>query len=290
MKETKLKQYLYEHPHLLDDAFEVSLTEANKWAKDNKLSAMDVIALAKEKHPDISSEKWTAFEKVAKQSEQKSKQDKKGSIVHIRWWQVAVAAIILIVLTFTLVPPARAFAESVIRYIVSIFDGGIDIHQDGEIIVHGTVSPEDHYSPSDDEDDDEIDYLETTFSNLSEFTSFTGYHPIRIMSDKFSIKEIEYQSVPNVFDKLCTTYEYENGVLVYIWEVWGNERGASIFENENDVLIQTTALDERPVIGYVDSVAGECVLEILLEDSNITVMYLGDLDYHDVIENLIYSK
>lgn len=289
MKETKLKQYLYEHPQLLDDAFEVSLTEANKWAKDNKLSAMDVIALAKEKNPDIASEKWTAFEKVAKQSEQKSKQDKKGSIVHIRWWQVAVAAIILIVLTFTLVPPARAFAESVIRYIVSIFEGGVDIHQEGEVITHWTPSPEDYDSTSDDEGDDEIDYLETTFSNLSEFTAYTGYHPIRINSVELTIKEIEYQSVPNVFDKICTTYENENGVQVYIWQVWGNERGASIFENEDDILIQTTALDGKQVIGYVDTINGECVLEIILEDSNITVMYLGELDYRDVLEVLAYS-
>ena len=67
MKDIKLIQYLYSHPYLLNDAFVISLTEANKWAKDNDLSSMDVIALAKEKHPDISPEKWAVFERTGKQ-------------------------------------------------------------------------------------------------------------------------------------------------------------------------------------------------------------------------------
>jgi len=288
MKETKLKQYLYEHPYLLDDAFEVSLTEANKWAKDNKLSAMDVIALAKEKHPDISSEKWEAFEKVAKQSEQKRKQDKKGSIVHIRWWQVAVAAIILIVLTFTLVPPARAFAESVIRYIVSIFDGGIDIQKEDEINIHRTPTPDELVPPT--EDDTDLEYYEATYSDLSSFMNDTGYTPIRLVSDKFRIVDIEYQSYEYLFDQLCVTYENKSGVQIYVWQVWGNERGGTIFENENDILVQTTVLDGKQVIGYVDTVNDEYVLEVLLDESNVTIMYQGHQDYQEILNYLQYTE
>ena len=66
MKKTKLIQYLYGHPYLLNDAFVISLSEANNWAKGNNLSAMDVIALAKEKHRDISPEKWIVFERTGK--------------------------------------------------------------------------------------------------------------------------------------------------------------------------------------------------------------------------------
>jgi hypothetical protein len=286
MKETKLKQYLYEHPHLLDDAFEVSLTEANKWAKENKLSVMDVIALAKEKHPDISSKKWAAFEKVAKQSEQRNKQDKKGSIVHIRWWQVAVAVIILIVLTFTLVPPARAFAESIIRYIVSIFDGGIDIHQEGEMITHWTPSPEELNLTI--ENNTEHNYYSATYPDVATFTAETGYKPVLIISDAFTITNIEYQSVKNAFDSLCITYNY-NEITIYVWQTWGNERGESLFEDENDVLIRTTTLDGKEVIGYEDRNEG-CSLEILLDESNMTIMYFGDLDYVIVLDALQYTE
>ena len=287
MKETKLKQYLYEHPHLLDDAFEVSLTEANKWAKDNKLSAMDVIALAKEKHPDISSEKWAAFEKAAKQSEQK-KQEKKGSIIHIRWWQVAVAAIVLIVLTFTLVPPARAFAESVIRYIVSIFDGGIDIQKEDEINIHRTPTPDELVPPT--EDDTDLEYFEANYPDLSSFMNDTGYTPIRLASDKFRIVDIEYQSYEYLFDQLCVTYENKSGVQIYVWQVWGNERGGTIFENENDILVQTTVLDGKQVIGYVDTVNDEYVLEVLLDESNVTIMYQGHQDYQEILNYLQYTE
>ena len=286
MKRSEPEQYLYEHPNLLDDSFSVSMTEAERWAKEHPASASAFIARAKEKHPEIPEEKWADFEKAAAKQEKTARQ---APVVRFRWWYVAVAAVVLIVLTFTLVPPARAWAESAIRYIVTVLEGGVDITQEGEEIFHGTVSPEDHYLPSDDEDGDEIDYLETTFPNLSEFTAYTGYRPVRIMSDAFSVKEIEYQSVPNVFDKLCTTYESKNGVLVYVWEVWGNERGASIFENENDVLIQTTTLDGKQVVGYVDFTAGECILEVILDDSNLTIMYLGDVDYQEILDALQYS-
>lgn len=66
MMDTKLVQYLYGHPYLLDDAFVISLTEANKWAKDNDLSALDVIAFAKEKYLSIPPETWAIFERTAK--------------------------------------------------------------------------------------------------------------------------------------------------------------------------------------------------------------------------------
>lgn len=290
MKETKLKQYLYEHPHLLDDAFEVSLTEANKWAKDNKLSAMDVIALAKEKHPDISSEKWTAFEKVAKQSEQKSKQDKKGSIVHIRWWQVAVAAIILIVLTFTLVPPARAFAESVIRYIVSIFEGGVDITQEGKSFTHGTPAPESLIPPPPDTINTETDYHAKTYPDVASFIEDTGYHPVVSLSKDLSIKEVEFEWLENAYAELCITYESKNGVLIYIWQIWGNERGGTIFEDENDVLIHTTVLDEREVVGFIDLIDNQCALEVLLDESDLTILYHGDFDYQLILNSLQYME
>ena len=423
MNDAKLKQYLYEHPELLDDAFQGSLNEADRWAEENARSAEEIIALAKAKHPEIPEEKWAAFDKAAAKHR---KSERKAPIVHIRWWQVAVAAVIVIVLTFTLVPPARAWAESVIRYIVTVFDGGIDITKEGESFIHGTPMPEElipsppteidteypntktyqtvsefiqetGYCPvivsAEDLSIKEIQYeweegaygqlgityesqngvlfyiwqfwgdeqggtifqeendvlvqttaldgrqvvgykndadnkyafsilldetsllilyhgdydyqtllnnlqyteeepddtLEITFPGISEFTEKTGYHPVVFVTDAFTVKEVYYQSVPNVFDKSCTTYENENGVQVYIWQVWGNERGASIFENEDDVLIQTTALDGKQVIGYVDTINGECVLEIILEDSNITVMYLGELDYRDVLEVLAYS-
>lgn len=290
MKETKLKQYLYEHPHLLDDAFEVSLTEANKWAKDNKLSAMDVIALAKEKHPDISSEKWEAFEKVAKQSEQKRKQDKKGSIVHIRWWQIAVAAIILIVLTFTLVPPARAFAESVIRYIVSFFDGGVDITQEGKSFTHGTPAPVELISPPSTEIDTETDYQFKTYSSVASFIEDTGYHPVVSLSKDLEIKEIEFEWLEGAYAQLCITYKSQNGVLIYIWQIWGDERGGTIFEDKNDVLVHTTVLDEKEAVGFIDTTDNQCVIEILLEESDLTIMFHGEYDYQVILNSLQYTE
>ena len=133
------------------------------------------------------------------------------------------------------------------------------------------------------------DTLEITFPGISEFTEKTGYHPVVFVTDAFTVKEVYYQSVPNVFDKSCTTYENEQGTCIYFWQTWGNEQGTTIFENEDDVFVQTTALDGRQVVGYADSKNGEYVLAILLEDSNITVMYLGDVNYQEILDALQYS-
>jgi hypothetical protein len=285
MNDAKLKQYLYEHPELLDDAFQGSLNEADRWAEENARSAEEIIALAKAKHPEIPEEKWAAFDKAAAKHR---KSERKAPIVHIRWWQVAVAAVIVIVLTFTLVPPARAFAESVIRYIVSIFDGGIDIQKEDEINIHRTPTPDELVPPT--EDDTDLEYYEATYSDLSSFMNDTGYTPIRLVSDKFRIVDIEYQSYEYLFDQLCVTYENKSGVQIYVWQVWGNERGGTIFENENDILVQTTVLDGKQVIGYVDTVNDEYVLEVLLDESNVTIMYQGHQDYQEILNYLQYTE
>lgn len=285
MNDAKLKQYLYEHPELLDDAFQGSLNEADRWAEENARSAEEIIALAKAKHPEIPGEKWAAFDKVAAKHR---KSERKALIVHIRWWQVAVAAVIVIVLTFTLVPPARAFAESVIRYIVSIFEGGIDIQKEGEINIHRTPTPDELVPPT--EDDSDLEYYEATYSDLSSFTYDTGYTPVRLVSNKFRIVSIEYQSYEYLFDQLCVTYENKSGVQIHVWQVWGNERGGTIFENENDILVQTTVLDGKQVIGYVDTVNDEYVLEVLLDESNVTIMYQGHQDYQEILNYLQYTE
>lgn len=286
MKESELKQFLYEHPELLDDAFQTSLTEADRWAKEHPRSAAELIRRAKAAHPEIASEQWTTFEKAAAKAEQKQS-PKGGRTFRLRWWQIAVAAVLILVLTFTLVPPARAWAESVIQYIVHIFDGGIDIQEEGEINIHRTPSPEELVPPT--EDDSDLVSFETSYPDLSSFSDDTGYKPVQLVSDAFRVVDIEYQSYQDLFDQLLVTYESPNGVQIHIWQVWGYARGGTIFENEDDKLVQTTALDGKQVIGYVDTINGECVLEILLEESNMTIMYQGDLDYQTVLDALQYS-
>lgn len=298
MNDAKLKQYLYEHPELLDDAFQGSLNEADRWAEENARSAEEIIALAKAKHPEIPEEKWAAFDKAAAKHR---KSERKAPIVHIRWWQVAVAAVIVIVLTFTLVPPARALAESVIRYITKVFDGTIYIEQEGgnSKWIIPTPTPEGMEPPAEEEllpendvsieDDSDLDYIETTYPDVQTFMKETGYRPVLVVSDDFTIQEIRYQSIEYVFDMLRITYMSKNGTQIHIYQTWGEERGGVIPSNENDELIQTTVLGGAQVIGYIDNIDHEYVIEIIMEDSNLTIMYLGDVNYQEILDALQYS-
>lgn len=298
MKRSEPEQYLYEHPNLLDDSFSVSMTEAERWAKEHPVSASALIARAKEKHPEIPEEKWADFEKAAAK---RDKTARKAPVVRFRWWYVAVAAVVLIVLTFTLVPPARAWAESVIRYITKVFDGTIYIEQEGgnSKWIIPTPTPEGMEPPAEEEllpendvsieDDSDLDYIETTYPDVQAFMKETGYRPVLVTSDAFAIQLIEYWSIPNVYDEICITYESKNGTLIYIYQKWGEERGGFIQSNENDELVQTTVLDGAQVIGYIDNIDHEYVIEIILEDSNLTIMYLGDVDYQTILDALQYS-
>ena len=117
----------------------------------------------------------------------------------------------------------------------------------------------------------------------------TGYRPVLVVSDDFTIQEIRYQSIEYVFDMLRITYMSKNGTLIYIYQEWGEERGGFIQSNENDELIQTTVLDGAEVIGYIDNIDHEYVIEIILEDSNMTIMYLGDVNYQTILDALKYS-
>lgn len=298
MKRSEPEQYLYEHPNLLDDSFSVSMTEAEQWAKEHPVSASAFIARAKEKHPEIPEEQWADFEKAAAKREKNAQQ---APVVRFRWWYVAVAAAIIIVLTFTLVPPARALAESVIRYIAKVFDGTIYIEQeDGNSKwIIPTPTPEGMEPPAEEEllpendvsieDDSDLDYIETTYPDVQTFMKETGYRPVLVVSDDFTIQEIRYQSIEYVFDMLRITYMSKNGTPINIYQTWGEERGGFIESNENDELIQTTVLDGAQVIGYIDNIDHEYVIEIIMEDSNLTIMYLGDVDYQTILDALQYS-
>ena len=284
MKRSEPEQYLYEHPNLLDDSFSVSMTEAEQWAKEHPVSASAFIARAKEKHPEIPEEQWADFEKAAAKQEKTACQ---APIVYIRWWQVAVAVVILIVLTFTLVPPARAWAESVIRYIVTIFDGGVDITQEGKSFTHGSLLPDVTIPPASGVIDTEMDQHIKTYPDIAAFTEDTGYRPV--IAVDLSMKEIKFEWLEDAYAELCVTYESKNGVLIYIWQIWGDERGGTIFKDENDILVHTTVLDGRETVGYVDTVDNHHSLEILLDDSDLMILCHGDVDYQTILDALQYS-
>lgn len=295
MKKNELEQYLYEHPNLLDDSFSGSMTEAEQWAKEHPVSASDVIAHAKEKHPEISAEAWKDFEKAAAKAD-KRKKTEKAAVVRIRWWQVAIAAAVLIVLTFTLVPPARAWAESIIRYIFHVDNEAIDIMPENELITHWTPSPEERLCPTDDpnepEDEDEYDWHQGTYPDVETFISDVEYHPVIAALDGYTIKEINYFVVPNAFDEVRIDYESSDGMVICVFTTWGPERGASLFPDDNDVVVRTTALDGAEAVGYVDTTTENekgCTFGIVLEDSVVVVMYSGELDYQTVLDALQFS-
>lgn len=296
MKRSEPEQYLYEHPNLLDDSFSVSMTEAEQWAKEHPVSASEFVRRAKEKHPEIPAEQWADFEKAAAKRDKTARQ---APVVRFRWWYVAVAAVVLIVLTFTLVPPARAWAESLIRYVFSLeetYTGpAIDIHPEGEVSInHGTPDPGDQLLLEEDDDDDESDSytLQKDYYDLDTFISETGYHPVVYTADdcQFQSMHFTYWLKTSVeFADVLIIYDCEDGSELLLWTRWGEARGETLFSDETAEFVKTTVLNGMEAVGFVDDTDNSVAFEILLDDCTSTIMFFGADHYQEVLDALKIS-
>lgn len=298
MKNRKLQKYLYEHPELLDDAFSMPLTEADRWASENARTAAEMIALAKQKHPEIAAEKWEAFDKAARKAKQKRVRSFTVPTFRIRWWQVAVAFVLVVVLTFTLVPPARAWAERIIHYLFSYSETPIgpviDIHREDELVWH-SFSPDEMYLTEpieDDYDEGDTNVLDKTYTSVEAFIEETGYHPAILSPDAYrleSLRAVVFLDAANGFAMVTSIYVAENGDRIFVYTDFADARGASYWGDDTDTIIHTTALGGREVAGFIGGEGDDGVMLIMtLDDRNmdICIQYEGASDYREVLDAL----
>lgn len=288
MKKERIKSILYQHPEILDKAFQMPLEKADQWAQTANVSVLETIDLAKKKHPEIQEADWEVFyTALANNSNDKESAQKRRSRLPIKGWQVAAAIIVIVVLTFTLIPPARALAESVIRYIVSIFDKGIDISGEGDTIIHepDTILPLRSADPS-----DENDVKELLFDDIDSFAKSTGYYPVILNSESISIERIAYYSDGLDLEWLETTYSFLDGSTVLIRQYWGNDRSMSIFQEEGDSTVHLTILDGRELTGYIRKGNDHLLAGAVLDNSVLLISWTNETDWNMIATLLSYYK
>lgn len=282
MKKEKIKAIIYQHPYLLDDAFQMSLSEADQWAQKSSVNIYDTLKGAKEKHPEIPAADWQLFETALNKKRGKVFQ-KKAVIFPIKAWQFAAAVLMFFVLFFTLISPARAFAESIYKYIVSIFDDRLDVHSETEQISHEQeINPP---FPADISDENGIQVV--CYGAMDDFVAHTNRIPVIIKSNDSVIEKIEYFFDGQDIEWLETTYIYNSHVMV-VMEDWGSGRSISLFKEKNDELFHTTILDAKEVAGYISRESGGSIISIILSDSVLTISYEGDVDCEVLLSLLSY--
>lgn len=181
----------------------------------------------------------------------------------IRKIAIAVLVVVLMTVFFAATPTGRAIAESVIQYIVTLFeDGSLTVNQhDSDAMI--TSSDKESVSVGDDwqEADNSIVYVNT----FEEFTTATGVQPVVL---PFPHTELYYYyDEYTSFLKLNTIYKTSTGMIT-TYQIWNT-----------DVLSASTST------GFTTYDADSSVCYSLEENGMTTVMKL----YDDSIMGIIFD-
>ena len=184
---------------------------------------------------------------------------------------IAIALILLIVF-FAVTPTGKAIAESLIQYIVSLFDDGrLVINQSDNdypmVLVNDENEKDGEYQ------DDENDYV--YIESFDAFSEVTGKTPVKL--------PLQYSEIYYVFDKeidyleLHSTYITQRGRIV-TYQIW------DVPDMFSFTLTGYKIYDENDGIYYSIENNGSIYCKRVLKDSIITVYSDGSYSLTDLVE------
>ncbi|MDL2235967.1 hypothetical protein LJC07_07490 [Christensenellaceae bacterium OttesenSCG-928-L17] len=258
MRERKFKKLVQEYPFLLDDAFQLSRTDAKKLYAQGFPSAQEIIAGAKKKYSHVPSEAWKVYDDVlVAQSVSISKNTLTGKRVvsFARRHPKLIAACLIVALLFsffTLVPAGRALAAEVVRFIANVFGNRIEIT---------SVEPSTTY----DSETEEFYYEYSSFEELGD----VGVMPFILTADGLDLDSVTYEG-DFVWKRLFATYVLQDGRYIYASQIWDMEVDSSTtFNGEEYEVMQLS--NGRTLYVSVDTVNGWVQGQMLTHDSYIVI-------------------
>ena len=259
--------FLRKHPELLDDAFVMPLSEAERLLQaDPPPTFAEMIARAKEQHPECPPERWAAYDRIlarqaaaAESAEGVAVADaaarehgqatagvapesgrpvvaaarERRSAGPRRWRPVRTAAgvVAAAALFLALVPAGRTFAHDVLHYLVGVFGNTVTIARQ-EPTATATAQAE-----------------AILYDDLASFTADTGLVPFVLDADWLQIDRVYGRVIPNYGCSLWITYIDKHGELLYIrqewfteWEVWvkSNSKTFTCYEILDDLTLHVS--------------------------------------------------
>ena len=198
------------------------------------------------------------------------------AIPAIRRIGIIVIALILLVVFFTATPTGRAIAESVIQYIVTLFeDGELVMNQPDNKSALVLVDDEDHLYGYE-QQDGQSDYI--TVKTFDDFTKDTGKIPATL---PLSCTELYYVYDPDIsYLELYSTYDTTEGKIV-AYQIWDMEcitsstlDGFSLYDLDDSVYY---SIEEKT--GYI-------YCKVFYEDSVFSITSKGNYTLDDLIRML----
>ena len=196
----------------------------------------------------------------------------------IRKIAITVLAIILLAVFFTVTPTGRAIAESVINYIITIFDdGSIAVNQsDNEI----RAVPVDNNSNTNwsIQQDGRVDTI--LIDSFESFTVVTGKTPIVM---PLPCTELYYVYDSDIdYIELHSKYVIPEGIIV-AYQIWDVPDAYSF------TLSGYTQYDSDESIYYSIEENGSIVIKKVFEDSYLGIVSKGNYSLDDLIEILKHT-
>ena len=302
MTDRKLKNLLREKPFLIDENFSITAAEAKRiMAEMGPLSIDAMLAKARTKDawtPDFEALIRSILSDTLPARWNRLRVRVQSGLRHL-WTFHAKAVvtwfvILLLAATMLFTPVGKAVADTISRYIVTILDGSIQIKTlpDESAAVQPAAENSAASSTANpgEETVEDGDFLEREYDSMEAFMEDTGLHPVCLQSDEFPIDSIVLYYEPEIIQTLETIYRNQDGIQINLYQDWTSAAAGSeehIAADEDDSLLQTTVLGGAPLSGYYDAINHEFAAAVVLEDSTLTILYVGDVDYRMVLQSLM---
>lgn len=198
------------------------------------------------------------------------------AIPAIRRIGIIAIALILLVVFFTATPTGRAIAESVIHYIVTLFnDGRMTVNRSDS---EAKLIPIYQVPDSGEEEIQEQENRDIYVNSFEEFTTATGVQPM-VLSLPYT-ELYYYHDIYTDYLKLNALYETSKGT-VETFQIWNTEPMISVTSSEFAIY------DADPSIYY--SVEGDGTVTVMkfMEDSIVGIVTKGSFTVNDLIGLLI---
>lgn len=198
------------------------------------------------------------------------------TIPPIRKIVISVLVVLLLTVFFAATPMGQAIAESVIQYIVTLFD-------DGSIIISQPDSETSILLM--DSEDNTVGYEQQEgLSNLvyvnsfNDFTRVTGKTPFKL---QMPYKELYYIYDSDIdYLELHATYAMMDGIII-TYQIWDVENSFST------TLTGYSAYDQNGSVYYSIEKNGDIYCKRIIEDSYVVMASKGSFSLDDLIAMLI---
>lgn len=293
MTSKRLKQLLREYPYLLDDAFVMSASEADRIVRQHGFVSFPEMIQSAKLRFGLPDEAWADFDAViARRSRRQLLRAKYPNMAKLRLSpaRVAIASFIIgLLIFFTLIPVGRTLAKAIIEYCINFVENGFIIDNDPaqtpDTQLNSTFIPESELkeAPS----CDAACVFESGFNSIEEIVSQTGMRPCVIKGKGFSVAQIsfsDYDALSPGWKELYTQYMYEGEVNATLMQDW--HAADMVIEEEKVYELQNAVMGTYKLYYTIDEKDNTFTGFVILPDSVLRIWIKDGMDVDMVLKSI----